>query len=694
MKNAAKIIEKRFFFLILLSLFLFSCTNSSGTPEPIENLTNAHTRVVWVQEQGKGADSFAFGENFKLMGYDSRDGKKERPLLKEVQNFYKPILTPDGEQVVVSSRSRHEIYLVDFQKGKKKTLGKGVAVEVWDDPETGVTWVYALAGDGPENQYFTTHPLIRFPLNNPKKREDVWSKSHLSWSNFDLSRDGKFAGGLFPWPASGILIFQENTWKKYGQGCWTALSPDNSAILWTFDGLHRNLNFVNPFSSEVWTTSINKAEGINGYEVYHPRWSNHVRFLTMTGPYVEGEGGNKITGGGQKVEIYVGRFSQDLKQVEQWYQVTHNDRADFFPDVWIAGGRESNFGDQDLVKSARIQEKDLEWPVNRDSLLFLWQDVLAENKSGDAGLLGFRQFTVSPVQRAHYNRFLEMDLNHGGFIAAPLDDKTAAAVRKSGGAGIEFLYTPLSVADDAEGVVLKFGDIAAGVVLEVAQTGEEIAVSVVNGEKTVGKLRMESLLHAGRPEHFYLSLHDKKLQLHVNGILVKEVTLTQDIIPLLKDPQLTFGNISANENGLDAAISHVALYAESAPQKSITENAQLVTGELEARKEIESLTVTGTLIETSNVPAPDSLGAYTRALVVNRYKIEDIKNGTYPENEILVAQWAVMDRKIMPETKSYEEGKRLELQVEKFDLHPELEGERLMMDMFDPDLELYYQIRP
>jgi len=309
-------------FLILFSvLFVSACNNPAPSDaDPLEKFAGAHTRVVWVQEQGTGADTYGFGENFKLMGYDSRDGKKERALLDTTQNFYKPIITPDGKKVVVSSRSRHEIYLVDFKKGKKKTLGKGVAVDVWQDPVTQKTWVYALAGDGPENKYFTTRPLIRFPINKPKKSEPVWNKTHLSWSNFDMSRDGKFAGGLFPWPHAGILLFEQDTWKQYGKGCWTALSPDNSAILWVFDGLHRNLNFVNPFTAQFWTTNINKAEGVNGFEVYHPRWSNHVRYLTMTGPYVEGDGGNKITAGGQKVEIYLGRFSPDLRKVKSGFR--------------------------------------------------------------------------------------------------------------------------------------------------------------------------------------------------------------------------------------------------------------------------------------------------------------------------------------------------------------------------------------
>ena len=132
------------FILILLAA---GC-RSAVYIDPLEQHTNSHTRVVWIQEQGNGADTFGFGKNFKLVGYDSRDGKKERYLLPETENFYKPILTPDGRKVVVSSRTRHEIFLVDFKKRKRKSLGKGVAVEVWQDPSTKEVWVYALSGDG------------------------------------------------------------------------------------------------------------------------------------------------------------------------------------------------------------------------------------------------------------------------------------------------------------------------------------------------------------------------------------------------------------------------------------------------------------------------------------------------------------------------------------------------------------------
>ena len=684
---------KRSVSFLFLFLFSFGCNNPEiSVGDPLEQFTGVHTRVVWIQEQGSGADTFAFGQNFKLMGYDSRDGKKERSLLTKTGNFYKPILTPDGKKVVVSSRKRHEIYLVDFEKKKKKSLGKGVAVDVWQDPATGKTWAYALAGDGPENKYFTTHPLIRFPLDKPNKRELVWDKTHLSWSNFDLSRDGKFAGGLFPWPHAGILSFEKNSWKRYGKGCWTALSPDNSGILWIFDGLHRNLNFVNPFTEQFWTTSINNAPGIEGFEVYHPRWSNHISYLSMTGPYVEGEGGNKIGGGGQKVEIYVGRFSPDLKSVEEWLQVSDNDRADFYPDVWLANGRWANFSSTqvEMIPDANSNQ-DTDWPQNSKQLVFLWKDVLAENKAGDDSLLGFSQFRVSARQFAHFNRFLEMDLNRSGFAASWSEKKAVDVIREKGGFGLEFLYTPSATTSQDSGAVIRLQS-GGNNNLRLSQKGQNVNLELFAGDKPIGRIQLADVLQPQRPEHLFISLQGKEVKLYVNGRLAKSISLSGKPLPSWRDVRLIFGQLKGAGSGLDGALSHVALYAGSIKEADITRSAQRVTGSLEERQKVESIRFKGEFTEGSTVPSPDALGAYRRALVVNRYLVTAVEQGAYPEKEILVAQWAVLDRTVLPETKDFKVGRITELKVEKFDQHPELEGERLMMDMFDPDLELYYQV--
>jgi hypothetical protein len=55
-----------------------------------------------------------------------------------------------------------------------------------------------------------------------------------------------------------------------------------------------------------------------------------------------------------------------------------------------------------------------------------------------------------------------------------------------------------------------------------------------------------------------------------------------------------------------------------------------------------------------------------------------------------VAEWAILDGKVI---KSYQEPRRAEqLVLEKFSDHPQLEGERQMMDIFEPDLEMYYRL--
>ena len=44
--------------------------------------------------------------------------------------------------------------------------------------------------------------------------------------------------------------------------------------------------------------NISKAPGVNDYEVYHPRWSNDVRYMVMTGPYTSGNKKIKLWDGG------------------------------------------------------------------------------------------------------------------------------------------------------------------------------------------------------------------------------------------------------------------------------------------------------------------------------------------------------------------------------------------------------------
>ena len=86
--------------VVLLVSMLFAAVlvpQCEAKGDRVEQWVGAHTRLLWVQDHGDGADSLAHGKNLKLYGYDSRDGRGERPLLDRVDNYFRPMFTPDGE---------------------------------------------------------------------------------------------------------------------------------------------------------------------------------------------------------------------------------------------------------------------------------------------------------------------------------------------------------------------------------------------------------------------------------------------------------------------------------------------------------------------------------------------------------------------------------------------------------------------
>ena len=103
--------------------------------------------------------------------------------------------------------------------------------------------------------------------------------------------------------------------KKLGEGCYTSLSYARGPLFWYFDGAHRNVTMVDVDTSRKWMVNLTNAPGFESAEASHPRWTNHPRFLTITGPYNQG-GPNQSRTGGKQTEVYVGRFSADFSKVE------------------------------------------------------------------------------------------------------------------------------------------------------------------------------------------------------------------------------------------------------------------------------------------------------------------------------------------------------------------------------------------
>ena len=329
------------FWLAVLAVGLVTVqqrVNASSTTvdgATVEKFTGGHTRVVWLTDL-ENKDTFAERNQLQLVGYDSRDGKGERIIWGDRANYYRPLITPDGQQIVISNRQTRKIYVIKWDESRPRLLKEpGCATEVWRDPNTGKIWVYYQ-----ENPNDFTKPVLRFPIDEPANVETVWSSSVIqALPSFQLSRDGKMAASTFPWPSSGVAELPDVAWRKHRDGCWPAMAPDDSYISWTFDGPHRNLFMTRAGEKESWTVNISNAPGVKNFEVYHPRWSNDVRYMVMTGPYTSGDKKIKLWDGADGVEIYIGKFDKELRAMDGWLKLTNSRIGEFFP---MFGSLEAN----------------------------------------------------------------------------------------------------------------------------------------------------------------------------------------------------------------------------------------------------------------------------------------------------------------------------------------------------------------
>ena len=173
-----------------------------STEEVTKNVSaltgNAHVRLAWIEHgTRRGFDPFGEQDNYRLVAFDNRGGGF-RVLGTERGNYSRPLLTPDGTNVIFTERRWLEkkrvpkrgriqgppaaaegpaetesgqdslIQLIPWSGGPAKVLAKGLAVSTWRDPASGEDWVYFVE-DEPRDavRRGTSQTVHRFPLKRP-----------------------------------------------------------------------------------------------------------------------------------------------------------------------------------------------------------------------------------------------------------------------------------------------------------------------------------------------------------------------------------------------------------------------------------------------------------------------------------------------------------------------------------------------
>lgn len=697
----------------LVMVFVVGC---SGAQDPvglaiedltgIEEVTGGHTRIAWVQDHSGNTDVFAEGHKLLLMGLDSRDGKGEIALLPQPRACKRPVITPDGRHVLFSDLHDDTIHITEWGSGIARQLGSGYAVDAWRDPESGKVWIYALEGpqDRSRNRFAR---LVRFPLETPgDEREVVWDRTPLSQDNIQLSADGTFTTALLPWPDAFAISLPEQERSRMGRGCWVSTSPDNSYISWVFDGAHRNLALQVAGSGESRQVRINTAPGIEGYEVYHPRWANDVRIMTMTGPYRKGGGGNRIRGGGEDVEVYIGRFDKQWQTIEAWARVTHNERADFYPDVWVANahtvtvhsvigaeaGRHLVMRDGLQAAAAPVLPdlKD-EWPPSQIGLQFLWQNAMALNEINDPQTDKTIGCRVAARGRAYYHRNHEMQLMGGAFLAEDSNERLLAACRETSELTIQCVFMTRSLDQRGPARIVSFSTDVSSRNFTLGQQDDTLIVRLrtprtgpngVNPEVNLFKIE------PNRPYHVVVTYRPGELITYLDGAEVARSNAIQGDFSNWSDHQLIFGSEYKGGREWLGNIEHVAIFNRVLHADEVAASHKLIAADLAERKAVERHRVTGKLVSELRHPGQQAMGTYTRALVMGVYEVDKVP-GTGQTGEVLVAQWGILDneRLRLPQV-----GSTRTLVLESWEDHPQLESELLIDDSDRFELPRFYDV--
>jgi hypothetical protein len=669
--------------------------NSPKDPlsKQIEALTGTHTRAVWSHHLGKDSpDPYCSGSSHQLHGIDTRDGLGLRVIHSRKNNYSRPLLTPDGERILFTRKKVEKnskgiktfdmtVMITDWSGADPQPLAEGYALDVWKDPATSHLWVYAARDVPPTHRIsWAAKKLVRFRLDDPATTETVWDQTLISPDNTQLSADGKRASGQAPWPHGGQYLldagakdFQPTTF-----GCWSGMAPDNSYVSWMLDGNHRLATlFVAAPAKKTWPLKFSQIAGLEKGEIYHPRWSNHAQFITLTGPYLAERGGDENTSvigkGGRTAEIVIAKLNDTATAFTGSVTLTRNDTTDAYPDVWIAGGESATL--PAFPQGLTSAESEKAWPASRQTLAYLWEDLSQDNKLRLPNGKNLDCY-VEPEGPALFSRRLDMQLGSGAFKPTALAQTHLAQTLAS---------TPTWTLEAALlPPLLPSSNPLSGPLLSLPGWQLELQA----GKLAINGTRLDHP-PIQPPAHLALRLDAGQLTPFLNG---------QPLAPLTLPPSSQVTTTQFGGGGLHLGLQGIALHTSALPDTAIQASHTHWQTRLAAQLENNPprVRLRAKLSETTGIPTAEGIDPYTRAMIASVYEVEQVLEGTYPARQILVCHWAMIDRTPCAGFPR-KLGESFELLVEPFDIdthHPELEGQRVLDDTTAFDLEKWYDITP
>ena len=211
----------------------------------------------------------------------------------------------------------------------------------------------------------------------------------------------------------------------------------------------------------------------------------------------------------------------------------------------------------------------------------------------------------------------------------------------------------------------------------------------MNPETTLGPIP------DGRPVHVVVTYRQGQLTGYVEGQEVYRGESVQGNLSNWAPQHLLFGDEFDGNRDWKGTLEGVAVYDRVLDPQEVKRNAIAYRKRLNAHAPVSQIEVTAKLVMKSPAPTLKEIRPYREALMVCKYRVSKVLNGSLKDREVLVEQWALLDGQPQPITK-VNPGADVRLVLEPSEANPQLQR-FVRKDSFDSDQELllprYYDVR-
>jgi len=275
----------------------------------------------------------------------------------------------------------------------------------------------------------------------------------------------------------------------------------------------------------------------------------------------------------------------------------------------------------------------------------------------------------------------------GWFAAEGADAAVAAACRKTRQFALEMVITPADAKAAAAATILACGPAGDGANFRLLQDGDRLVLELRAAAGRPEPVTLATLV-AGRPQHVLIAYQPGRLAAWRDGeALAPAPQPAGDLGPWTDGPPV-FGAEAGGGRPWAGRLEGIAIYNRYIEQEEAKARFAAAAARLKGRRPADRAVVAARLAAATPVPDPKAIAPYVRALAAHEYEVQEVAEGRLDARRILVARWAILDGRTLPA--AGKAGEPLRLVLERFEDHPELDSERLIMENVKMDLPLYF----